>query len=244
MVVAPPHIAKGEELFDLIAVVCLAFLPAVRVSINRRRGVVEQQGLAVPIEPAVLIARRLVEALVEALDNINHVAVEGPEAELRDFVAESFHLLHGCEQHFPFVPIADGIRDIHDEDIDACIGQHGEVVEADIAVLAEEVAVFRFAPVVGGVGKVWFALRTHRILLEQLCHVVGVRLSVVKILRVPSNVEDAYGSWFICLERILLSGGQSSAQAIGGNKRRSSPSPGPSSPGPPSPLKGENFAAA
>ena len=40
-VVPPPHIAKGEELLYLVAVVCLALLSAVGIGINRGRGVVK-----------------------------------------------------------------------------------------------------------------------------------------------------------------------------------------------------------
>ena len=154
-----------------------------------------------------MVARRLVETFVEALNDIDDVAVEGPEAELRHLVSEGFHFLHGREQDFPLVPIADGICDVHDEHIDSRIGQHREVVEADVFVLAEEIAVFGFAPMIGGVGEVGLAFRAHGILLEQLRHIVGVGLSVVEILGVPSDVEDAYCSCLICLERTLLGGG-------------------------------------
>ena len=39
--VAPPHIAKGEERFYLVAVVRLALLPAIRSGINRGSGIVK-----------------------------------------------------------------------------------------------------------------------------------------------------------------------------------------------------------
>ena len=202
--VAPPHIAKGEELFDLVAVVRLALLSAIRIGINRGRGVVKQQWLAIPIKPTILISRRLVEAFVEALHNIYHVAVECPKAKLRHLVAQSLHFLHGLEEHFPLVPITDGICNVHDEHVNACIGKHREVVEADIAVLAKEVTVLGFAPMIGGIREIRIAFRALRILFEKLRHIVSVRLSIVKILRVPSNIEDANSSRLVCLKRTLL----------------------------------------
>ena len=216
--IAPPHIAKGEKLPDFIAII-LVFLPAIGIGINAGRCIVEQQGLPIPIEPAVLIARGFVETLVETLHDVDDVAVECPEAELRHRIAQSLHLLHRLEEDFPLVPIANGICDVHDEDINTCIGQHGEVVENDIAVLAKEVAIFRFAPVIGGVRPVGVASRAHRVGLDEFRNIVGIRLSVMKIRRVPCDVEDTYGSRLVRLEGTLLRCRQSTPKGICSNPR-------------------------
>ena len=160
----------------------------------------------------------LVITVVETLYHGYHIAVEGPEAELRNLVAILLHLLHGAEEYFPFVPIEYGIGDIHNQDIHSCIGQHGEVVLDNVFVLTEEISIFRFSPMIrrSCPGFVVPFKPGGGVFVEHLAHVAFVFQSIVKSLGVPGDIEDAHGTWFsVTLQRVLLSRRQCSSQCVG-----------------------------
>ena len=193
-IIAPPHIAQGKIVKYLLWIVTGAHILVLPVSVARRVGVIEQQRLAIPVEPEVLVFSCLIVSLIELLDYVHRLVVVGPEHELRSTVALLSHLHHGGEEHFPLVPVADAVGDIHHQDIHARILKHGNIVADNPFVLTQEVTYFRFAPMVGTVfPKRMAALFSgHRVFVQNLRH-IGIRsLQVVIVGRMPSDVKDAH----------------------------------------------------
>ena len=174
------------------------------VGVMDRIRVVEKERLPVPVEPQVRILVLLVDPFVELLDNVDHLAVERPEAELRGVVALGAHLFHRGEKHLPLVPVTHGVSDIHHKHIHSRVGEHRHVLSDDPFVLAQEIAHLRLAPVVGASlpvrivslkSGVWIGL-------ENLSHVGVIRSRHIrKVLCVPRDVEDAHNTSLICLDR-------------------------------------------
>ncbi len=190
-IVAPPHVPEREEIEDLRRIVGLLGL-IVPVGVHGRVGIVQEKGLAVPMEPQVLILLRLVIAFIELRHHLHRIAVIGPEGELRRAVAFLPHGFHRLEEQFPLVPVANPVGDIQDEDVDAGILQHGQVPAHQPGVLAQEIAGLRFAPVIAAVfpERVTGIQPGRGILRQDFGHVRIGAGQVVVPGAVPSDVEN------------------------------------------------------
>ncbi|OPZ76093.1 MAG: hypothetical protein BWY79_01786 [Actinobacteria bacterium ADurb.Bin444] len=230
LVIAPPHGAEGEEVLHLFAVVSVELVGVVRVAVMRvlgiglrgrivvwvgipdtaaigvhtRIGVVQQERLAIPHEPQVLVLPGLVDAVVQVLHHGDDRSIEGPEAELRHLVPLRLHLLHHREDHVPLVPVTHRIGDIHHQHVHPGVREHRHVLADHPLVLAQEVPHLRLGPVVrafrpqGMVG----IQASGGVLRENLRHVSRIRASrPVSGVAVPGDIEDADNSPLVGLHR-------------------------------------------
>ena len=190
-IVAPPHVPEREEIEDLRRIVGLLGL-IVPVGIYGRVGIIQEKGLAVPMEPQVLILFCLVITLIQLRHYLHRIAVIGPEGELRRAIAFLPHGFHRLEEQFPLVPVADPVGDIQDEDVDPGVLQHGQVPAHQPGVLAQEVAGLRFAPVIGAVfPEGMMRIQTgRRILLQDPGHIRIGAGNVMVSGSMPGDIED------------------------------------------------------
>ena len=181
-------------------------------------AVVKQQWFAIPNEPQVLVFSRLVDFVVQVLHHSNHRTVKRPEAELRHTIAFRFHLLHHRKDGFPFVPITDGIGDIHHQHIHARIGEHGHVLSNGVLIFAQKIARLGFAPMIHALRpKLVSGVQAGvRIGGKNAAHIRPIRAlqSVVRIA-MPRNVKDSHDAAMVGLDRPDLGAGRhNSAQGV------------------------------
>ena len=248
-VIAPPHGPKREEILYIVRIVFVILFRIVRIAIVRivlvghrilivmqvgvrcilsvgivfRTTVVKQQRLTVPIEPQVGILVFLVDPLIKILNDRNHRSVESPETEFGHFVPLGFHLLHGPENHIPFIPIAYGIGHIHNQHINPGIGQHREILTDHPVILTQEVAHFRFGIVIRPLRpqRMVCIQPSLRILLQNFGHIGRIRaLQVGQSLRMPRNVENSDHTTLVIFNRSdLFIRGHRTAKCVGRHPR-------------------------
>ena len=176
-----------------------------------------------PVEPEVLVAGRAVELVIELLHHSDDVAVEGPEAELRHLVALLFHGLHRAHEHFPFVPVQDGIGDIQDNHVHTGIHQHRHVAPYHPFVLTQEIAGFGFSPMVGAhagaCGPSLIGAAGIGVLCQYFGHIGQIGLSVVQPRCMPGDVEDSHGACLVRLQRAFRTGGHGAPHSVGCHPR-------------------------